>query len=481
MLLKRLFDEPLAQAAWLVGCQATGTAVVIDPNRDVRAVLDAAAAEGMRITHVTETHIHADFVSGARDLARAAGAKLLLSDEGGDGWRYAYRGEANVTLLHDGDRFMVGNLKFEVLHTPGHTPEHLSFLLTDTPASDRPIGAFTGDFIFVGDVGRPDLLERAAHIAGTMEAGARTLYASLQRFKALPDWLQLWPGHGAGSACGKALGAVPSSTLGYERIVNWGLCADTEAAFVAEVLAGQPEPPGYFAQMKRLNRDGSPSLATLPSPPPLPPFALADAIASGAAVIDIRSGDAFAARHVPGALTIPYSRAFSTYAGSVVPFGTPVYLLTDSRTEGAIRKAVRDLALIGYETVVGIFGEDALDAWARSTVPMTYTTVVTATEAARDVEDGTAVLVDVRKSSEWAEGHVGAAMLVPLPELLERMAEIPRDRPVIVHCQGGTRSAIAVSVLAAQGYTNLRDMSGGFNAWCRAELPVQTGAAVGAH
>lgn len=480
MLIKRLYDEPLAQAAWLVGCQATGTCLVIDPNRDVAGLMAAAAAEGMRITHVTETHIHADFLSGARDLARATGARLLLSDCGGPDWRYAYRDEPNVDRLVDGSTFMVGNLKLEVMHTPGHTPEHVVFILTDTPASDRPVGVFTGDFVFVGDVGRPDLLEKAAHIVGTMEAGARALYASLQRFKQLPDYLQLWPGHGAGSACGKALGAVPSSTLGYEKMVNWGLRAPTEAAFVAEVLSGQPEPPMYFAEMKRLNRDGSPSLASLPVPAALPPFALAEAMAGGATILDIRPGADFIAHHAPGALGIPYSKAFSTYAGSVIPFGATIYLLAESATHANVARAARDLAFIGYDHVVGAFGADALSALAESGRALACVHEVAPAEALAEAQRGAATIVDVRKSTEFAEGHVPGATLVPLPQLVARMAEVPRDRPVVLHCQGGTRSIVALSLLEAHGWTNLRNLPGGMNAWQAAGLPVEAGVPAGA-
>jgi hydroxyacylglutathione hydrolase len=233
MLIKRFYDDKLAQASYLVGCAATGEALVVDPNRDVEQFVEAAEREGMRITHITETHIHADFVSGARELAERTGGTLYLSAEGGDQWQYEFAGDADAVLLKDGDSFRVGNVQIDVLHTPGHTPEHLSFVVTDTAGADRPMGVFTGDFIFVGDVGRPDLLERAAKYAGTMEEGARVLYGSLQKFKtALPDYVQLWPGHGAGSACGKALGAVPQTTLGYEKLFNWGLAAGTEDEFV---------------------------------------------------------------------------------------------------------------------------------------------------------------------------------------------------------------------------------------------------------
>ena len=214
MFFKRFYDTKLAQASYLIGCQQTGEALVVDPNRDVEQYVTAADAEGLRVTHVTETHIHADFVSGARELAARTGARLLLSDEGDAEWKYAYAAGAKARLLKDGDSFMVGNVRIEALHTPGHTPEHLSFLVTDMPAAAGPWGILTGDFVFVGDVGRPDLLERAAGYVGTMEAAAHTLFHSLERFRALTDHVQVWPGHGAGSACGKSLGAIASSTVG---------------------------------------------------------------------------------------------------------------------------------------------------------------------------------------------------------------------------------------------------------------------------
>ena len=477
MLLNRYYDEPLAQASWMVGCQATGTAIVIDPNRDARAYLDAAAREGLRITHVTETHIHADFLSGARELAQRARAQLLLSADGGPEWQYAFGAEPNVRLVRNGDAIHVGNVRLDVLHTPGHTPEHLCFVLTDTPAGPLPMGIFTGDFVFVGDVGRPDLLERAARQAGTMEQSARTLYASLQRFKSLPDYLQLWPGHGAGSACGKALGAVPTSTIGYEKLVNWGLAAGDEAAFVDEVLAGQPEPPAYFAHMKRMNRDGPPALGALPVPAVLPAFGLANAIASGAAVLDVRSTAAFAAHHVPGTLNVPYARTFSTYAGSVVPFDTAIFLLADDPAGATPRAAARDLAMIGYDHIVGAFGVDALAAWVAAGKALGAATQMTTAEVARAVNGARAAVIDVRKRSEFAEGHLPHATNIPLAELVSRIAEVPRDRPVIVQCQGGTRSAVGASVLRAHGVHDVANLAGGFTAWCAAGLPVEGGAA----
>ena len=251
MFFRQIYEPGLVHASYMIGCQKTKECLVIDAKRDIDTYLEIARQEGLKVSHLTETHIHADFLSGTRELAAVTGAPMFLSDEGGTEWQYDFVHQG----LRDGDTFMVGNIKVQVMHTPGHTPEHISFLVTDTPAiADQPIMIFTGDFVFVGDVGRPDLLEKAAGYRGTMEAGARQMWESLKKFKALPDHIQVHPAHGAGSACGKALGAIPSSTVGYERLVNWALRHTDEEAFVAELLSGQPEPPTYFAIMKKLNK-----------------------------------------------------------------------------------------------------------------------------------------------------------------------------------------------------------------------------------
>jgi len=243
LLLRYFYDEKLAHASYLAGCQETGEAIVIDPGRDLEPYFQAAKAEGVRIVAATETHIHADFVSGLRELGEAHQVKLYLSDEGDEDWKYQYADGLNHQLVKDKDRFAVGSLVFEVMHTPGHTPESISFLLTDRGGNaDRPMGIFTGDFVFVGDVGRPDLLEKAAGYQGAAEAGARAMFRSLQKFKQLPDYLQVWPAHGAGSACGKALGAVPSSTVGYEKLFNWALAHANEEEFVRALLDGWTDP-----------------------------------------------------------------------------------------------------------------------------------------------------------------------------------------------------------------------------------------------
>ena len=257
MLLKYFYDPTLAHASYLIGCQRTGEAIVIDPGRDTRQYIEAAAREGMRIVGAADTHIHADYVSGARQLAEECDARLYVSDEGPAEWKYEFASQYDHQLLKDGDTFFAGKVEFRVLHTPGHTPESISFVLTDRGGgADAPMGIFTGDFVFVGSIGRPDLLEEAAGISGTAEPGARDLYRSMAKFRELPDFLQVWPAHGAGSACGKGLGAIPSSTVGYERRFNPAFQFDSEDAFVDYILSEQPEAPKYFAIMKRVNKLG---------------------------------------------------------------------------------------------------------------------------------------------------------------------------------------------------------------------------------
>lgn len=472
MLLKRFYDTKLAQASYLIGCAATGEAIVVDANRDVAQYLSASDDEGLRISHITETHIHADFVSGSRELAERSGGQLLLSGEGGQDWSYAFANAANARLLHDGDTFMVGNLRFQVIHTPGHTPEHLSFVVTDTPATDKPIGAITGDFIFAGDVGRPDLLEKAAHIEGTMEAGARALFRSLQRFRKLPDHLQLWPGHGAGSACGKSLGAIPSSTLGYEKIANWGLKATDEDEFVAMVLAGQPEPPAYFADMKRINKEGPRVLGGLPHPSLIADSRLGDLIARGDLVVDTRSAAEFAARHVPGTINIPLNKNFSTWAGWFVPFDRDFYLIAGENSEEAIAEASRDLAMIGLDRVGGYFEPGAIDGWESTGREIGTISQMSVSEVARRVAAGDVAVIDVRGQSEWMAGHLPDVKNIPAGYIANDLASLPTDRPLVLHCQGGSRSAIAASVLRSRGLSNVVDMSGGFAAWSTQGNPV---------
>jgi hydroxyacylglutathione hydrolase len=483
VFFKQFYDQSLAQASYMIGCQATGDAIVVDPLRDVQPYLTVAAAEGLRISHVTETHIHADFVSGARELVSRTGAALYLSAEGGTDWQYAFAAADGATLIRHGDVINVGNIRLDVLHTPGHTPEHLSFVVTDQPAGAGAMGVITGDFVFVGDVGRPDLLEKAAKVANTMEAGARTLFHSLERFRALPDHLQVWPGHGAGSACGKALGAVPSSTVGYEKRANWGVGTTNETEFVSMVLEGQPEPPAYFAQMKRINRDGPPVLGTVTAPRLLDAETLPALAQNKAWIVDLRAASAFAAAHIPGSLSIPYSRSFSTWAGWLLPYDAELYLLTDETAAGdvvpeSVRRAVHDMMLIGLDRVAGWFDASAFSAWERSGQSFAIVPQIDATSLATRRESESWQVLDVRAHSEFVAGHLPHALNIPVGLLPDAVGSLDPHRPIVVQCQSGARSMIGASVLMRGGRDDVINLTGGFTTWRAAGLPVERGTEV---
>jgi hydroxyacylglutathione hydrolase len=473
MILKRFYNEPLAQASYLIGCSATGEALVVDPNRDIEQYLEEARASRLHVTHVTETHIHADFVSGARELAAQSGARLYLSAEGGEDWQYAYRSEPNVQLVRDGDRFKVGNIIVDVLHTPGHTPEHIIFFITDGAAADEPIGVVTGDFVFVGDVGRPDLLEKAAHVKGSMERGARALFASLQRFKQQPDYLQIWPGHGAGSACGKGLSSIPHSTVGYERKFNWAFSIESESEFVAAVLAGQPEPPRYFGEMKRINRAGPRPLGGVPLPPALAPEELDGLLRKKALVIDTRRAGEFAVRHIPGTINIPLDRSFVSWAGWLLPYDAEFYLLIDADRPEAVVYAARELSYIGLDRVAGYIPDTVLDVWTEQGHELESVPQLHAEELDRRMQRGEVAVVDVRGQAEWEAGHLPGVPNIPLGYLVDHVGELPHDRPVVLQCQGGGRSAIAASLLKAHGFRNVFNLVGGYLEWVRTGHPVE--------
>lgn len=471
MLFTRLYDERLAQASYLIGCGASGTAVVVDPNRLVDHYIDAAERQGLRIVAVTETHIHADFVSGTRELAARTGATMYLSTCGPAEWQYRFLSEPGVVGLGDGDSFRVGHVELRAVHTPGHTPEHVSFLVTDTAAALEPMGIVTGDFVFVGDVGRPDLLEKAAQVAGSAEAGAVQLFQSLAWFKTLPDYLQLWPGHGAGSACGKGMSAVPQSTVGYERRFNWALGDLSRDAFTRAVLAGQPEPPGYFGRMKRVNRDGPDPLGAIARPERISEDRLAVLQDAGALVVDTRSAIEFAAGHLPGTLSIPFNKSFPTWAGSLLPPDRDLFLLVDSAQPDLLKDVLESLLTIGLDRIRGYVGPEVLTLWRNEGRPIELVEQLGVDELAKEPRDR--LVLDVRGRVEWAEGHVPGATLIPLAELPDRLAELPKDRPVAVHCQGGGRSAIAASLLQSRGFRSVANVSGGFGAWVGAGFPTE--------
>ncbi|RNB91437.1 MBL fold metallo-hydrolase [Brevibacillus fluminis] len=471
MLLRYFYDEKLAHASYLVGCQKTGEAIVIDPSRDIAPYLAVAKAEGVRIVAATETHIHADFVSGARELAVGQGAKLFLSDEGDEEWKYQYLASLQHQLLKDGDQFAIGNIWFEVMHTPGHTPESISLVLTDKGgAADRPMGIFTGDFVFVGDVGRPDLLEKAVGVKGSAGGGARQMFQSLKRFKELPDYLQVWPAHGAGSACGKALGAVPSSTVGYEKLFNWALAIDEEEAFVAALLDGQPEPPAYFKYMKLANKNGPALLADLPKTEQLSPAVetVSTLLANGAAILDTRASSHYAKGHIEGTFNIPYNKSFTSWAGWLVDYERPLNLLCDP---AQLTSMLRDLRAVGIDNVPGFIDLTVYDSYAEAAVQLEVYEEVDPAQIAAQVESGDVYVLDVRNQSEWKEGHIPGATHIMLGTLPRRLAEVPAEKPLVVQCRSGARSAMACSILQANGHKRVMNLTGGILQWAKAGLP----------
>lgn len=468
MLLRYFYDKNLAQASYMVGCAKTGEALIVDPSRDIQQYLDAAAQEDLRITHVTETHIHADFVSGSRELKAATGATTYLSDMGDENWKYAYADEPGVILVQDGDSWMVGNVKVEVLHTPGHTPEHISFMITDTAGADKPMGIFTGDFLFVGDVGRPDLLEAAAGLMGTADSGARLQFDTVMRFKGMPDYLQIWPAHGAGSACGKALGAVPSTTLGYEKLFNPAFQFEDEEKFVAWLLKDQPEAPAYFAQMKKVNKLGPALLSELPEPTQMDRAQLNKRLAAGDLVVDLRGGDEYASAYVPGTVSIPASNdTFSTYIGWYVDYERPLYFVAPD--EDSIPQLLKAMRAIGIDNVPGYFTQDVV-AEGYEKLPH-----ITATELAGRLAQNGLMILDVRGATEYAEEHLKGARNIAVGLLPRHLDALPKDSPIITQCATGYRAQIAASYLRSKGFHNALVMDDPKSSW-EAELPTVMGA-----
>lgn len=477
MLFRQYFDPKLAQYAYLVGCQQTGEALIIDPLRDIDQYVQAAEAEGLRITSVAETHIHADFLSGAREFAERFDARVYLSDEGGDEWAsdWARGGDYNASFLKDGDTFHIGKIAVTAVHTPGHTPEHMSYVVVDHGSgASTPIGIATGDFVFVGDLGRPDLLEQAAGLHGVQEPSARQLFASLPRFTELQDYVQVWPAHGAGSTCGKALGAVPTTTVGYERLYNASLAAASEGedAFVDAILAGQPEPQTYFARMKRDNNKGVPILGALPQPRRLTVAEFERVVEAGESlIVDTRlDRSAFMARHVPGSFFAPMNKSFNTAVGSLVIDETaPIVLVIEG---DKVEEAVRDLVRLGYDRVDGFITTETLTRYfdrggPSATIPEISTTDLMGLPMGDDD-----VVVDVRFASEQASGAFPDAISASYTRLPDYEAErIPAGKTLFVHCQTGARAAIGAAFLAHKGH-NVVFVNGDF-ASSRAAVRVE--------
>jgi len=473
MLFERFTDDDLSHYSYAVGCEREGTLAIVDPRRDVDAYLDFADEEGMEIACVLETHVHADYASGARELAEATGAEVAVSayDEG-----ETYQVAFPHRDLREGDAIELGSVRIEALHTPGHTPEHLSFLVFDGSRSKTvPMLALTGDFLFVGSLGRPDLLGEEAK-----PGLAERLFASVrEKLAGLPDGLEVHPGHGAGSMCGSGISGRPRSTLGFERIANPYLDpALSRDEFVEKILGSAPPFPPYYRRMKRLNADGPPSLGELPGLDPLPVDRFRELVDGGrAVVVDLRDQHAFGGAHVPGAFGIGAGGKLSTWAAWVVPYGRPILLVAEheEQAEGAVRSLVR----VGLDEVVGYL-DGGIAAWREEGLPLDEIPQVGPRElAARRAEGEEVVVLDVRSDDEWAAGHVEGAVHVMGGRLAEEDGDAELDgrlrdgeTPVAVVCGSGYRSTVAASVLARRGFDDVWNVTGGMTAWKAAGLPT---------
>lgn len=455
MFVRQIADPMLAQYAYLVGCPRSGEALVIDPERDVDRYFEEAARHGLRIVAAVDTHIHADYLSGLREMAER-GVLVYASKEGGPDWQYEWlRGSSYAhRLIGHGDTFSIGFIEFQAVHTPGHTPEHLSYLVRDAGGGATDFVAMaTGDFVFVGDVGRPDLLERAAGIAGVMVPSARSQYASIQeQFRPLPEFLQVWPAHGAGSACGKSLGDVPMSTVGYELRTNRSIkAASDEQTFVDFILAGQPEPPLYFARMKHDNRMGPALMPALPTPLRLDVDGVRTVAGrSDVVVLDTRHRQAYLAGHLRGAILAELDFQFNSIAGSYVEPGTPIVLVADDLHLDA---AVRGLIRVGLDEIVSYITPETLAAFGRAGGALVRTeTIDMATMEQRRLA-GEGRVLDVRGGAEFEVEHAPDAIHVAHTRVPLQLETLPADRPLLVHCASGGRAAAVASLLERHGRT----------------------------
>ena len=466
MFFRSFFDESLAQMSYMVGCQRTGEAIIIDPARCIDPYLKTARKKGFKIVAAAETHIHADFLSGSRELASYCNAAVYVSDEGDESWKYQLAVGVDYILLKDGSRFRVGLLEFEIMHTQGHTPESISFVLTDQGAGSlQPMGVFTGDFVFVGDIGRPDLLEKAAGIAGSADTGARQMFQSLQKFKQLPDFLQVWPAHGAGSACGKELGAVPMSTVGYEKLNNWALREEDEERFIKTLLTGQATPPKYFAMMKKLNKLG-PAPVDHTKTDKLKNTEELKRYGDDVILLDTRRAAEFAEAHYKGAINIPINDSFTNWAGELVSYDQDIVLIAAEEKLELIKKS---LFSIGLDRVIA-FIEPASTLSDQASIESYEEVNVRQLNGL--LADDNFYLIDVRNQSEWDEGRIQGANHQSLSVFAEHLDELPKGKTYLVHCRSGARSAIAASLMQANGYKNVMNVKGGYLAWQKEALPV---------
>ncbi len=467
MLLYQRFVPGLAIASYVVGDERTGQAAVIDATRDVDDYLRYAKDNDLHIRHVLETHVHADYVCGSAELkARLSGeVQVHCSGEGGDQWTPPYADH----VARDGHEIQMGSVRLKAIHTPGHTPEHFSWaLFDDSRSKDTAWVVFTGDFVFVGDVGRPDLLGKEAQ-----EQLAHQLYQSVfERLPAWPDITEIFPGHGAGSLCGKAISSRRSSTVGYERRFNASLANRPEETWVADLLSDMPLAPPYFRRMKQVNSEGPPVIgAELPGQRRWSAKQVHERVCEECLIVDVRSKEAFSAAHIPGAINIPFGATLPSWAGWVLPYDRPTLLVVDEASR--MPEATTHLLRVGFDDVQGYL-EGGMDAWQTSGYELTTLTTLSVHQANRQIKQsaGAVTVLDVRTEKEWNSGHIDGAIHIHGGKLQERFADVPRDKPVLVICGSGYRGSIAASFLQREGYDSVSNVMGGMSAWQAAGLPT---------
>jgi glyoxylase-like metal-dependent hydrolase (beta-lactamase superfamily II)/rhodanese-related sulfurtransferase len=461
MYFEQFYLGCLAHASYMFASQ--GEAVVVDPQRDVELYLKAAADHGIIIKHIFESHLHADFVSGHRELAARTGAAIYMGSQ------------ADATFPHvpvsDGFELKVGKVRVRVLETPGHTEESICLVVTDGEKAASPWAVFTGDTLFIGDVGRPDLSPRhtPAQLAGL-------LYDSLHnKVMKLPDDVLVYPAHGAGSLCGKNMRAERSSTIGTERLTNYALQIKSREEFIAQLTSNLPVRPEYFLKDAEINRTGAPALSELPALRAISPSELDGMLNDGDLALDVRSGEQFAAGHVPGSVNIALSGQFATWAATVLGLTARPVLIAE--TPQQLEEARLRMARVGIEALDGYLA-GGVEAWKQAGLPVATTPQISAEELSARMKSGGVQVLDVRREPEWEAGHIEDATWWPLDNFKVSPPELDQDAPLAVHCKGGYRSMIACSLLQRAGFGNVVNLSGGFDAWQGAKLPVVNGKPV---
>lgn len=463
MLFERFEDSDLSHYSYAVGCPGAGAIAIVDPRRDVEPYLEYAREQGLRISHVLETHIHADFASGAKELAEVAGAELMLSAHDTD---ETFEVAFPHTELRDGDTFEIGNVRIGALHTPGHTPEHLSFLVHDlNRSSEMPGLLLSGDFLFVGAIGRPDLLGEEAKIGL-----ANRLFESVRdKLTDLPAGIEVHPAHGSGSMCGAGIGGRPMSTLGYERVANPYLQPMERQEFVDKVLGNVPPFPEYYKRMKQLNADGPPALRGRPAPEALEAERFAEMRSSGAVVVDLRDKESFAGAHLEGSLYVGHRP--SMWGAWVVPYETPILLVARDAAHAA--EAGIALSRVGLDDVRGYL-RGGLGDWEESGRPMRQLETLDPEELERRLRsDEHPRVLDVRGDALWEAGHIEGARHILAGEVQDRLEDVPGG-PLAVVCNTGFQSTVVAAVLQRAGREGLFNVAGGMTAWKRAGLPETT-------